>query len=412
MAGTIQDKGNGKYKLSYMYHSHRYYRTVKANNITEAKKLLKVFVQNVKQISLINPKICTLQDFIPIYISSYAKDYLAVECIYNYYHALEYWVLPKIGKITLENCTTKLFIKYFKWLKSQKSPKTNEILAISSVEKIFGIVSSVFNCVKQWYILTENPLPAARPDEFKQANKKKNIDVKERCLTPDESKRLIKELETVDLKYKIIVHLAIMLGLRRSEILGIKWCDLDLNNCTLRIAQSSIYVCGSGYFEGDLKTPTSYRTIALPRITTKLLKEYKKESAAYTKESDFVFINDKGRRTGYRLNPSSVTNWFTNFRRKVKLPSEVPLQGLRHTNATILITRGTDVKNVSTRLGHSNTGTTLNIYSEALPEVDKTTSEIMDKVLFQRQKNNNHTTHKRKIVLKKKEQALTIAHSF
>ena len=88
------------------------------------------------------------------------------------------------------------------------------------------------------------------------------------------------------------------------------------------------------------------------------------------------------------------------------------MQGLRHTNATILITRGTDVKNVSTRLGHSNTGTTLNIYSEALPEVDKTTSEIMDKVLFQRQKNNNQTIHKRKIVLKKKEQALTIAHSF
>ena len=52
MAGTIQDKGNGKYKLSYMYHSHRYYRTIKANNITEAKKLLKIFVQNVKQISL------------------------------------------------------------------------------------------------------------------------------------------------------------------------------------------------------------------------------------------------------------------------------------------------------------------------------------------------------------------------
>lgn len=410
MAGTFQDKGNGKYKLSYMYHSQRYYKTVKALDDTEARKLLKIFVQTVKQISLINPKICTLNEFAEVYISSYAKDYLAVECIYSYYHTLEYWVLPKIGKTTLADCNTKFFIKFFKWLSTQISPKTGEKLSVGSVEKIFGIVSSVFNCAYQWHILDNNPVLKARPDEFKQKNKRKNLNVKERCLTLDESKRLVKELEEVDLKYKIIVHLAIMLGLRRSEILGIKWKDLDLENCILRISQSSIYVCGSGYFEGDLKTPTSYRTIALPKITTRLLKEY--HEITPNTDNDFVFVNNRGRRKGLRLNPSSLTNWFTAFRRKVNLPEEVPLQGLRHTNATILLVKGTDVKSVSSRLGHSNTNTTLDIYSEALPEVDKTTSQIMDQVLFKRPKITNTTNNKRRIILKKKEQALTIAHSF
>ncbi len=409
MAGTVIDKGNGKYKLSYMYHSQRYYKTVKAKNITEARSMLKIFVQNVKQISLIDANVCTLESFVSIYISSYAKDYLAVECVYNYYHALEFWVLPKIGKATLSQCTTKLFIKFFKWLSSQKSPKTNQQLAVSSVEKIFGIVSSVFACAEQWHIIGTNPVLAARPEEFKQKNKKKNIDVKERCLTPEESKRLVRELENVDLKYKIIIHLAIMLGLRRSEILGIKWADLDLERCTLRLFQSSIYVCGSGYYEEDLKTPTSYRTISLPYITVKLLKEYRKTVPNI--DNDIVFVNDKGRRKGLRLNPSSVTNWFCAFRKKINLPSEVPLQGLRHTNATLLLIRGVDVKNVSNRLGHSNTATTLDIYSEALPEVDKTTSEIIDKVLFQRPKNKN-TSNKRKITLKKKDQAFPLAHSF
>ena len=409
MAGTVIDKGNGKYKLSYMYHSQRYYKTVKAENEQAARKLLKVFVQSVKQISQINPDICTLEEFIPIYISTYAKDYLAVECIYNYYHALQCWVLPKIGKTTLSNCTTPLFKKYFKWLKNQKSSKTNEVLATTSVEKIFGIVSSVFNCIFQWHILDFNPVQKARPEEFKQKNKRKNIDVKERCLTPDESKRLIKELENVDIKYKIIIHLAIMLGLRRSEILGIKWADLDLENCTLKLEQSSIYVCKLGYFESDLKTPTSYRTIALPRITTKLLKEYRKTTLNI--DNDFVFVNDKGRRKNLRLNPSSLTNWFCAFRKKVKLPANVPLQGIRHTNATLLLIRGTDVKSVSSRLGHSNTATTLDIYSEALPEVDKTTSEIMDKVLCQRQK-QQVSKNKRRLIIKKKEQALSHAHSF
>lgn len=410
MAGTLVDKGNGKYKLSYMYHSQRYYKTVKAANKTEAKKLLKIFVQNVKQISQINPKTCTLEDFTKIYITTYAKDYLAVECVYNYYHALEYWVLPKIGKKVLAECTTKFFIKYFNWLSSQISPKTKKQLATSSVEKIFGIVSSVFACANQWYILDTNPVLEARPAEFKQKNKKKNINVKERCLNTAESKRLVQELQNVDLKYKIIVHLAILLGLRRSEILGIKWADLDLENCSLQLLQSSIYVCGSGYFEGDLKTPTSYRTIALPYITVKLLKDYKKQTP--NTDNDFVFVNDKGRRKGKRLNPSSVTNWFCEFRKKINLPSEVPLQGLRHTNATLLLIIGTDPKSVSSRLGHSKTRTTLDIYSEALPEVDKQTSEVMDKILFQRPKKTIEKNQKRKITLKKKEQAHSLAHSF
>lgn len=266
----------------------------------------------------------------------------------------------------------------------------------------------MFTCAKQWNILKENPVAKARPEEFKQKNKKKSIVIKERCLTVDESKRLLAELSKEHIKYQIIVQLAIVLGLRRSEILGIKWSDLDLENRILFLNQSSIYVCGAGYFESDLKTEPSYRGLALPKITTYLLKKYKKISMEYSKEPEFVFISNRNVRKGYRMNPSSLTNWFCAFRKKINLPSEVPLQGLRHTNATLLLIRGFDVKSVSTRLGHSNTETTLDIYSEALPETDKTTSETMDKVLFQRDKipKENITQHKRKLSLRKKERTL------
>ena len=108
--------------------------------------------------------------------------------------------------------------------------------------------------------------------------------VKERCLTPDESKRLIKELETVDLKYKIIVHLAIMLGLRRSEILGIKWSDIDFDKCTVSICQSSLQVCNVVYVEGYLKNTYSHRKIYMPKTTMELLKDYRKESLKYNKD--------------------------------------------------------------------------------------------------------------------------------
>jgi len=397
MAGTIILQANGKYKLTFMKHKQRYYKTVKANDEEEAKRLLNLFMKFVDKIVDINPDICTLNDFCEIYFKDYAPNLLAEECVYNYSRALTNWVLPKIGETILTNCTSDFFKSYFKWLSNQISPETHEPLSIGSREKIFSIISSVFSCATQWNILKVNPLKAARPEEFKRKNKLKQSKDKQRCLTLEESKRLIKELNNVDLKYQIITQIALIGGLRRSEILGLKWIDVDFKNSCIYINQSSIFVPKKGYVVGDLKTETSERTVSLPRVTMLLLLEYKIKSE--NNDNNFVFINDKGRRKGLRMNPSSVTNWFKAFREKVGLPKDVALQGLRHSSATILIAKGINVKSVSSRLGHSNTSTTLNIYAHAITGVDKQAGETLDKILLKR-KNVHRIKRKKKEVIK------------
>lgn len=397
MAGTIILQANGKYKLTFMKHKQRYYKTVKANDEEEAKRLLNLFMKFVDKIVDINPDICTLNDFCEIYFKDYAPNLLAEECVYNYSRALTNWVLPKIGETTLTDCTSDFFKSYFKWLSNQISPETHEPLSIGSREKIFGIISSVFSCATQWNIIKANPLKSARPEEFKRKNKLKQSKDKQRCLTLEESKRLIKELNNVDLKYQIITQIALIGGLRRSEILGLKWIDVDFKNSCIYINQSSIFVPKKGYVVGDLKTETSERTVSLPRVTMLLLLEYKMKSE--NNDNNFVFINDKGRRKGLRMNPSSVTNWFKAFREKVGLPKDVALQGLRHSSATILIAKGINVKSVSSRLGHSNTSTTLNIYAHAITGVDKQAGDTLDKILLKR-KNVHRIKRKKKEVIK------------
>lgn len=398
MAGSILDRGNGKYKLSYMKNKERYNTTITATNMEEAQELLDKFVNSVNKLSTIDIRTCTLSEFVDLYFENYAYEMLAEECSYNYRKTLDNWVLPKIGDTLLIECTSEFFIKYFEWLSKQISPKTHKLLSVGSKEKIFGVISSVFRCAVSWKLFTTNPLYEARPDEFKRKAKTKVANVQSRCLTMEESRRLIKALNSVDLKYQIIVHLAIIGGLRRSEILGIKWQNINFKNRSLDIKQSSQYVPQKGYVEGDLKNETSERTIALPQSTILMLLDYKMQVSGY--DNDFVFINDKGRRKGLRMNPISVTAWFKRFRESIQLPPEVPLHGLRHTNATILITTGINVKNVSSRLGHSNIGTTLNVYSHALTSVDKVAGNTLDKILFKR-KNN-----KFKIQKKKKEDVL------
>lgn len=398
MAGSIYDKGNGKYKLSFMKKRERYSKTVTCNDMTEAKELLKKFIESVDRIINIDKNKCTISEFTEIYFEHYAYDMLAEECIYNYSKALDNWVLPKIGDAYLSQCTPAFFKKYFSWLSKQISPVTNKLLSIGSKEKIYGIIASVFTCGVTWKLFDSNPVYAARPEEFKKKNKQKKSSVQKRCLTVEEARKLVKALDFVDLKYKIIVHLAIICGLRRSEILGIKWKNIDFVNRTLNLEKGSQYVPKKGYVETELKNDSSVRSIALSPITITLLLDYKMETSKYY-DNDYVFINDKGVRTGKRMNPVSVTNWFTKFRKTIDLPDEVPLHGLRHTSATILIVKGINVKNVSKRLGHSNSSTTLNIYSHALTAVDKVAGNTLEKILFKRK-------HSHKIIRKKKEVAL------
>lgn len=395
MAGTVIPQANGKFKLTFMKYRQRYYKTVSANSEKEARELLKLFMKFVDKVININIDVCTFEDFCKLYFKDYAPGLLAEECIYNYTKALENWVLPKMGNVTLKNCTTNYLKTYFKWLSNQVSPKTNQYLSIGSREKIYGIMSSVFSCATQWKVLKKNPITAARPEEFKNKNKLKNTKSKQRALTMEESRKLIKALNDVDLKYQLITHFAIIGGLRRSEILGIKWCDVNFKEQYVNISQSSIYVPKKGYVIGDLKNETSHRVIALPKVTMLLLLDYKINTKDF--DNDFIFINDKGRRKGLRLNPTSVTAWFKRFRESIDLPDDVPLHGLRHTNATILISKGINVKNVSSRLGHSNTSTTLNIYAQAITGVDKTAGETLDNILFKR-----HTVFR--IKRKKKEE--------
>ena len=119
----------------------------------------------------------------------------------------------------------------------------------------------------------------------------------------------------------------------------------------------------------------------MPSTTMQLLKQYR--ATTPNTDNDFVFVNNRGARKGQRLCPGTVTRWFKQFREKNGLPPEVPLHGLRHTSATILIAEGVNITNVSARLGHSRVDMTLNVYSHALTDIDRLASDTVEKFLYE-----------------------------
>ena len=99
------------------------------------------------------------------------------------------------------------------------------------------------------------------------------------------------------------------------------------------------------------------------------------------KDSDRVFTRWNG--TPFR--PDTLTNWFSDFVKRSGLPP-VTVHSLRHTNATLLISSGTNLRTVSARLGHSQTSTTANIYAHAIQSADAAAAEALNDILQPLQK--------------------------
>jgi integrase len=127
----------------------------------------------------------------------------------------------------------------------------------------------------------------------------------------------------------------------------------------------------------------SKRVIAAPASALSVLREYRKEwledrlmVGDVWQGSERLFVTWDGR----PMYPDTMSQWFANFLSRSGLPP-LTFHGLRHTSATLLISQGAPLKNVSSRLGHSNISTTANVYAHALKSVDKEIAEKLDDLL-------------------------------
>jgi len=195
--------------------------------------------------------------------------------------------------------------------------------------------------------------------------------------------RLLECLDGEPIKYQVMVKLLLYSGMRRGELAGLEWKDIDFDKGTISIRRSSQYVSGKGIFTKDTKTETSDRTIRLSQIAFDMLKTYR---AWQSKERLKIGSdrNDCDRLfttwNGSPIHPDSITGWFAELIKRHELP-KVTIHSLRHTNITLLIMAGIPLRTVAKRAGHSSTVTTSLIYSHAIQSADEMASEVLEDIL-------------------------------
>lgn len=283
-----------------------------------------------------------------------------------------------LGKYKLQNLTQIAVSDYITSLSQDGARRDNKPGGLSpkTIKNRLGLISNICQYGYDNGFLKGNPCVNIK----KPKQKKKNVE----SYTDEEVKKLQDALSVVDIKHKTMIYTTLICGLRRSELMGLEWSDIDFERRYISIRRGSQYISHQGTMETDLKTDTSHRIIAIPDSLVNMLKKYKEwldnerikaEDLWY--ESNRLFVGD----TGQPYNPDSISQWWSRFLKRSGL-RVIPFHALRHTSISMLISNGEDIVEVSHRAGHSNVSTTLNVYSHLFKKLNRSSADIMEQALF------------------------------
>jgi integrase len=156
------------------------------------------------------------------------------------------------------------------------------------------------------------------------------------CYDEEQTGALLQAASEESLNLQVLINLAIASGLRRGELMGLEWQDINFIENTLRVQRSSQYLPGNGVFTKEPKTETSKRVLSVPGSVMALLKLFKASQAEERlkagdnwKDTGRLFVTWDGK----PMSPDIISSWFPQFLKKHGLP-HVPFHGLRHTSAT------------------------------------------------------------------------------
>ena len=220
----------------------------------------------------------------------------------------------------------------------------------------------------------------------------------QRCFIPQEGRfaaagltQQANKFTSFYLKINVFQNQSGVTGVRKGEICGLNWSDINFEQKVVSIKRQYEAVSGSGLIITKPKTLTSYRDFTISDCLIELFIEYrnwydkKKEEVGNKWEGvdDAIFIG----RYGKRLHPTTIRNWFDEALELAGI-KHYCVHSLRHTNVTLLLDANVPVVTVSQRVGHAKSSTTLNIYADHLVESDREASNKLGSYFEQVEKNN------------------------
>jgi integrase len=333
--------------------------------------------------------------------ADYAARYMEVKemspkCRDRYIDLLQR-INQSIGHIRLSKLQPMHLQQLYKDLRGIKSKRTGEPLSDKTIHHHHALIRSILAQATREQVIPRN----IASNEFMDAPK---VAHKEPAHLDDVQAQNVVSLlmGEQDIRVKTSVMLLLFSGMRRGELCGLEWSDIDYTNHLIYIKRASQYIRKVGIITKLPKNITSIRSIKLPVEVFDILREYeewqKEERLKYgdrwlyeldfiyhVKDNEYKTIREKNNRIftaeyGGFISPDTINSWVERFRNLHDLPPFSP-HGLRHSFVTLQIAAGVDLLAVSKRAGHAQTSTTTNMYGHFIASMQEKASSALQGIL-------------------------------
>jgi integrase len=246
-------------------------------------------------------------------------------------------------------------------------------LSPQTIVNIRTVLRSALNQALKWGLVARNVAALVDPPRIPQP--------KFHALETEDARQLLTTAR--GLRFEAIYVLALTLGMRRGEILGLSWPDVDLDNSVVRINQSLQRFDGHLQIT-EVKTKRSRRVIAMPESVLRVLKARRARQAQERlkaglqwQDTGLVFTNP----SGAPLEPITLHRDFKRLLTAGGLPTAVRFHDLRHSTASLLLAQGVHLRVIMELLGHSSISLTANTYAHVMPAAMREVADKMQTLL-------------------------------
>ena len=393
MAGSIEKRGKNSYRLivheGYDLNGKplRHTKTVHGTK-KDAEVELAKFVTEVQNGLVVDGKSLTFCEFTEIWKRDYGSKELAPSTYKRYCRILETRLLPYFGHFYINKLKPTDIMRFYDLLyndtqiirkKNNNGKKTLRPLSGKTILEHHRLLRAMLHKAVYWQLIVANPAERVQPPKAKKP--------KRRYYDDEQTKILLENLETLSedqIKYKVAIILTVFTGVRLGELMGLEWTDIDFKNGIVNINRASQYLADKGVFTKVPKTESSIREVAIPDFVISLLDEYKlwyeDQKSLYGElwtNSNRLFVQNDGK----TMHPSTISKWFVKYIEQIGLPV-INFHGLRHTNATLLISQNIDVAVVAARLGHAQITTTFNFYVHPIISHNRKAGNVLENLLL------------------------------
>ena len=327
-----------------------------------ARKALREFQSERDRYRQVRPRSMTLDQWLEYWMDEVIKPNRAETTVYGYRKIIDNHLSPALGETPIQTLSPQDIQKYYTMLLREKG------LSPNTIRRHHDLLSAALRMAVKQEVLSRSPTERVEPPRL--------VPYEAKFYGPEDLRRLGALTEGTWLE--VVVKLAGGLGLRREEICGLRWPNVDFAHRVVRIKEARTSA-GAAIIQKATKTKSSTRTLYLSDDLYELLMREQRRQQQFSIRTGRDWDGDGMvlvARHGEPYPPNAVSLAFSRFIQRNHLP-KITLHGLRHTFATVASAQGAPLFDIGKALGHSTPSTTGRIYTHLL---DQTHAHILNQV--------------------------------